>query len=232
MVTHLSWTRASALPALVANGVTAVRDEGGDLMELAVWAEGVRSGGLIGPTIFQVGPMLNGKSFNRYQYAIDSPEQARATVRLLKFEGVDGLEIERRVPKQVYLSLIAEAKAAGLPVGGKVPLEIWPVEASKAGQATIDNLETIYDGMFRDAHPNGLAAGIDAFLAPGGGSESVINAFRANGTAVTPCLSTFADAVSHVDRRANERPHYLYVARSNGLRRLSSPRQSLKNSRL
>ena len=31
MVTHLSWTRASALPALVANGVTAVRHEGGDL---------------------------------------------------------------------------------------------------------------------------------------------------------------------------------------------------------
>jgi imidazolonepropionase-like amidohydrolase len=60
MMTHLSWTHASAVPALVANAVTAVRDEGGDLRELAIWADGVRSGGLVGSTIFQVGPMLNG----------------------------------------------------------------------------------------------------------------------------------------------------------------------------
>lgn len=142
MVTHLSWSRESALPALVANGVTAVRDEGGDLAETAVWAEGIRSSRWIGPTIFQVGPMLNGKSFNRYQYALGSPEQARATVRLLKFEGVNGLEIERRVPNDVYASLIEEAKASGLPLGGKVPIGMTAVDVSNAGQSTIDNLET------------------------------------------------------------------------------------------
>jgi imidazolonepropionase-like amidohydrolase len=81
MVTHLSWTRASALPALVANGVTAVRDEGGDLRELAIWADGVRSGRLVGPTIFQVGPMLNGKSFNRYQYALGLAHRSRREPR-------------------------------------------------------------------------------------------------------------------------------------------------------
>jgi imidazolonepropionase-like amidohydrolase len=214
MVTHLSWTRVSALPALVANGVTAVRDEGGDLDELAVWADGVRSGRLIGPTIFQVGPMLNGKSFNRYQYALGSPEQARAAVRLLKFENVDGLEVERRVPKEVYFSLIAEAKAAGLPVGGKIPLEVTPIEASEAGQATIDNLETIYDGTFRAAHPTDLVASIDAFLGLSGDSEPLLNAFRKNGTAVTPCLSTFMDAVDYANRIPDQRPNYRYVAKS------------------
>ena len=66
--------------------------------------------------------MLNGKSFNRYQYALGSPEQARGAVRLLKFHGVDGLEIERRVPRAVYFELMKEAKAAALPVGGKVPI--------------------------------------------------------------------------------------------------------------
>jgi imidazolonepropionase-like amidohydrolase len=214
MVTHLSWTRASALPALVANGVTAVRDEGGDLRELAIWADGVRSGRLVGPTIFQVGPMLNGKSFNRYQYALGSPEQARATVRLLKFEGVDGLEIERRVPRDVYFSLMQEANGAGLPVGGKVPIEVTPIEASNAGQATIDNLETIYDGVFRTAHPNNVAEGIDAFLEADGASGTLLGILRANGTAVTPCVSAFADAIARANRNPDQCPNYRYVAKS------------------
>jgi imidazolonepropionase-like amidohydrolase len=214
MVTHLSWTRVSALPALVANGVTAVRDEGGDLGETAVWAEGVRSGRLIGPTIFQVGPMLNGKSFNRYQYALGSPEQARAAVRLLKFEGVDGLEIERRVPKDVYEALMQEANAAGLPVGGKVPLEVTASEASEAGQSTIDNLETIYDGVFGAAHEGNLAEGIDTFLMPAGASDTLAEALRRNGTAVTPCVSTFAGAIAGANKDPNLQPNYRFVARS------------------
>ncbi len=75
-MTHLSWTRASSLAVMAAQGITAARDQGGDLGETANWAQGVRDGRLIGQTIFQVGPMLNGKSFNRYQYAIGTPEQA------------------------------------------------------------------------------------------------------------------------------------------------------------
>ncbi len=67
MVTHLSWTRASARPALVANGITAVRDERGDFAEMAIWAEGVRSLRLTGPTILQVGPMLHGKGWQRWR---------------------------------------------------------------------------------------------------------------------------------------------------------------------
>jgi imidazolonepropionase-like amidohydrolase len=214
MVTHLSWTRASALPALVANGVTAVRDEGGDLGELAGWADGVRTGRLVGPTIFQAGPMLNGRSFNRYQYALGSPEQARAAVRLLKFEGVDGLEVERRVPRDAYIALMQEAKTAGLPVGGKVPIEVTPVEASKAGQSTIDNLETIYDGTFRAAHPNDVAEAIDVFLKAGGDADTLIAALRANGTAVTPCVYAFAEEIEQANRPASERPNDRYVAKS------------------
>jgi hypothetical protein len=130
--------------------------------------------------------MLNGKSFKRYRYALGSLEQARAMVRLLKFEGVDGLEIERRVPRDVYFTLMQEAKGAGLPAGGKAPIEVAPIEASNAGQATIDNLETIYDGVFRVAHPNNVAEGTDAFLEADGPSGTLISILRANGTAVTP----------------------------------------------
>lgn len=213
-VTHVSWTRASALPVFVANGITAVRDQGGDLAETAVWAEGVRSGRLIGPTIFQVGPMLNGKSFNRYQFALGSPDQARGAVRLLKAQGVDGLEIERRVPREVYAALMTEAKTAKLPVGGKVPMELTPAEASDAGQATIDNLETIYDGVFGAANDKDVIGGIDRFLAPGGGGDALFAKLARNGTAVTPSLYAVAYAVEHNDPARPRDPNYRYVARS------------------
>jgi len=213
-VTHVSWTRVSALPVLVANGITAVRDEGGDLAETAIWADGVRSGRIVGPTIFQVGPMLNGTSFNRYQYALGTPEQARGAVRLLKFQGVDGLEIERRVPRAVYFELMQEAKASALPVSGKVPMEVTPIEASNAGQATIDNLETIYDGVFGAAHEHDLIAGIDAFLKLEGGGTTLFATLTRNGTAVTPSLYAVAYALAHNDPAAPRDPNYRYVARS------------------
>jgi hypothetical protein len=59
METHLSWVRSCALPILVANGVTGVRDMGGNLTETAEWAQQISAGALIGPTILQVGPMLS-----------------------------------------------------------------------------------------------------------------------------------------------------------------------------
>jgi len=213
-VTHLSWTRASALPVMAAQGITAVRDQGGDLAETAIWAQGVRDGRMTGPTIFQVGPMLNGKSFNRYQYALGTPEQARGAVRLLKFEGVDGLEIERRVPRDVYAALMAEAKAAALPVGGKVPMEMTPAEASDAGQATIDNMEKLYDGVFAAAHQQDLIGGIDAFLAPAGEGQALFSTLARNHTAVTPCLYAVAYALAHNDPAAPRDANYRYVARS------------------
>src|SRR6266404_5477332 len=67
MQVHLSWTTASALPLLVANGITNVRDMGGRLEEIDEWRSKISAGLLVGPEIIRVGPMLNGKSFNRYQ---------------------------------------------------------------------------------------------------------------------------------------------------------------------
>lgn len=214
MVTHVSWTRANAFPVLVANGITSVRDEGGDFAETAVWAAAIKGGTLLGPTIFQVGPMLNGKSFNRYQYALGSPEEAQGAVRLLRFQGVDGLEIERRVPRDVYFALLAEAKAAGLSVGGKVPINVTPAEASNAGQTTIDNIETIYDDMFRASHEADMVGGMDTFLRPGGEGDTLFATLQRNGTAVTPCLATFASVIVHNDPSALPDLNYRYVAKS------------------
>jgi imidazolonepropionase-like amidohydrolase len=55
MHVHLGFARASAFPAFVANGVTAVRDLGGDLAEIDRWRTEIATGTRVGPLIVRVG---------------------------------------------------------------------------------------------------------------------------------------------------------------------------------
>jgi imidazolonepropionase-like amidohydrolase len=211
MEVHVSWCGKTALPLLLANGVTAVRDMGGNFGEIEGWKSNIASGVLTGPKIFQVGPMLNGQSFNQYQLATGSPEQARAIVRTLKFLGVSGLEVERRVDKNSYEALLDEGKKDGLPLGGHVPISVSPQEASNDGQATIENIESLYYGTFaKDIQTDSaLPAAIDRFL-ESGDSDRLFGLFAKNSTAVTPVLSALAVILEQPANEANNR----YVAHS------------------
>ena len=58
MHAHLSKARASSLGLFVANGVTTVRDMGGDYEELRQWRREVTAGTRLGPRILMPGPIL------------------------------------------------------------------------------------------------------------------------------------------------------------------------------
>lgn len=214
MQVHLSWTTASALPLLVANGITDVRDMGGRLEELNDWRTKIANGLLVGPGIVRVGPMLNGKSFNRYQMAIGTPEETRGVARALKFIGVDGIEIERRVDRDSYFALIDEAKRQGLPVGGHVPIGVKPEEASDAGQRTIEHIETLFEGTFSAGlKDNQLPEAIDRFLSSHA-ADALFAHFVANHTAYTPDLAMYQWSINALDRSAPPDPCLRYVALS------------------
>jgi imidazolonepropionase-like amidohydrolase len=151
MHVHLSWTSASALPVLVANGVTGVRDLGGALSELDGWRGRIEAGTLTGPRIIRVGPILNGKSFNRYQFVPGNAVETRAVGRFLKFLGVDFLKVHRRMERDSYFALVDEAKKIGMQVVGHIPMTVSPEEASDAGQATIEHVATLFEGTFSTA---------------------------------------------------------------------------------
>jgi imidazolonepropionase-like amidohydrolase len=59
-----------------------------------------------------------------------------------------------------------------------------------------------------------MAEGIDEFLEADGASGTLLGILRANGTAVTPCVSAFADEIAHANRNPDQRPNYRYVAKS------------------
>ena len=168
MQVHLSWMTGSALPLLVANGVTDVRDMGSQLDQIEDWRTRIAGELLVGPYILRVGPMLNGKSFNQYQMVVGPTEQARGVVRTLKFIGMDGLSLERRVNRDSYFALLDEAKREQIPVGGHIPIGIEPEEASDAGQATIENIDTLFEFMLKDGTAEEKIPGeIGKFLASG-----------------------------------------------------------------
>src|SRR5579871_4380700 len=77
------------LPLLVANGVTGVRDMGGDLPVLLDWREQIAAGKIPGPRMVVSGPMLDavlpsGKLRFPGSIAVTTPDSARAAVDQLQ----------------------------------------------------------------------------------------------------------------------------------------------------
>lgn len=151
MHVHLGVTRESAFPAFVANGVTAVRDLGGDLVELDRWRTEVAAGSRVGPLIVRAGPMLVGQDPLRFQVLIETPEQGRDTVRRLRAAGVEQIKV-KSMSRDAYFAIVAEARALGLPVTGHIPRTVSPEEASDAGQS-VEHVNTLFDGTFETARP-------------------------------------------------------------------------------
>jgi imidazolonepropionase-like amidohydrolase len=138
--------RASDLPVLVAYGVMGVRDMGNILSNVDKWRGEISSGTLTGPQIFRVGPILNGKAFGPVQVEITGESEARAAVRVLKNVGVDAIKTHRALPREAYFALADEAKKRAIPFVGHIPQTITPQEASDAGQASIEHVETLFEG--------------------------------------------------------------------------------------
>ncbi|HYP00554.1 MAG TPA: amidohydrolase family protein [Pyrinomonadaceae bacterium] len=213
MHVHLSWTKATALPVLVANGVTSVRDLGGRLGELDKWRTRINAGLLTGPRIVRAGPILNGQKFNTYQMVSGNAEETRGVVRALKEVGVDFLKTHRRMPRDSYFALVDEAKKQGLGLVGHIPMTVTPEEASDAGQVTIEHTETLFEGTFSAAlKGRKLPDAIRQFRAED--AEKLFARFVKNRTVVDPTLVAFRSFVNASDPSLPPDPRSRYVALS------------------
>jgi Amidohydrolase family len=136
-----------SLPLFVANGVTGVRDMGGDLDTLLAWRKEIAAGTLIGPRMVIAGPMLDGpKPRFPDSVSLASPEQARKTVDDLKSRGVDFIKVQSFILRDEYFAVADEAKKQHLTLVGHVPDVIRASEASDAGQKSIEHLTGIFEG--------------------------------------------------------------------------------------
>ncbi len=214
MHVHLSWTRSSALPVLVANGVTGVRDMGGHLGEIDEWRTKIAAELLVGPRIVRPGPQLNGQKFNPYQLLTGNPDETRGVVRALKEVGVDFIKVHRRMLRDSYFAAIDEAERQGLSLVGHIPMTVTPEEASDVGQATIEHIETLFEGTFAAALKDQEHWADAIRLWRGMEAEKLFARFVQNHTVVTPTLAGWRWFIEFSDPSLPPDPRSRYVAAS------------------
>ncbi len=139
------------LPLFIANGVTGVRDMGGDIPVLFAWRKQIAAGEIIGPRMIISGPMLDallpdGKLRFPSSIAVTTPESAVAAVDSLKAQGVDFIKVQSVISHDAYLAAAAEARKVGLPIVGHVPDKVRIREAIAAGQKSIEHLMGSFEG--------------------------------------------------------------------------------------
>ena len=120
----------------LANGVTTVRSMLGYPGQIAL-REKVKSGAMLGPTLYLAGPSFSGAGAN----AVQTPQQALERVHAQKAEGYDLLKVHPGLTREVYDAMARAAKEVGLEFSGHVPADVGLVHAIKSGQRTIDHLD-------------------------------------------------------------------------------------------
>ena len=135
-----AWSKQVLLPLLLANGITGVRDMGGDLNALLAWQRQIEAGEFLGPHIVAAGPFLvaSGRKTPE-QYPVANAEEARAAVDDLQKRGANFIKIISLPSRDAFFALADECKNRNIRFVGHLPLEISAAEASNAGMHSIEH---------------------------------------------------------------------------------------------
>jgi imidazolonepropionase-like amidohydrolase len=135
------------LPLFVANGVTGVRDMGGDLHQLLKWRDQISTGTILGPRMVISGPMIDGAPPHfPASVAVSTAAEGRKAVDDLKEGGADFIKVQSYIPRDAYFAVAEESKKQGMTFVGHVPDAIRASEASNAGQKSIEHYTGIFEG--------------------------------------------------------------------------------------
>ena len=137
-----AWDEKVIEPLYIANGVTGVRDMGGDPDVLESRRRRIDSGELLGPHILMAGPFLAAGKSDRQTIAVNTPEDARQAVDAVKKRGVDFVKI-LSVSRESYFAVADESAKQAIPMVGHVPYSVSVREAAAAGQKSIEHLTGI-----------------------------------------------------------------------------------------
>lgn len=135
------------VPLFIANGITGVRDMGGEIEILQEWRKEISAGTFIGPRIVMSGPMLDGPQ-PRFpsSIAVKTPEDGRRAVDDLKKRGADFIKLQSLIPREGVFAIAEEAKKQNITFVGHVPDSVRASEMSNAGQKSFEHLIGIFEG--------------------------------------------------------------------------------------
>ncbi|MDP9278388.1 MAG: hypothetical protein M3P00_03135, partial [Gemmatimonadota bacterium] len=131
-------------PLMIANGITGARDMGYYVDTTLSWKSRIASGREIGPRLV-VGARVDGpvNKARFVSHVVTEQDGVRAVDTLVrKKDGssrADFIKPYSWVPRAAYFGLAAEARKLNVPFAGHVPFSVSVVEASNAGQRSIEH---------------------------------------------------------------------------------------------
>ncbi len=184
---------AWALGEYVSHGITTVRDMGGRFETIDSLRREVRSGRLVGPRVFAVGPQIEHAASMQYiltkgssdvresapwdRLELLTPAAATRAVDSLVRLGVDFIKGRNFEDAATYWSVAAAARRAGRLFVGHPPVGIDAIALADSGQRTVEHW------YYPDNLPKLAPAEYDRIIAK----------YRTNGIAFVPTLSTWND---------------------------------------
>jgi imidazolonepropionase-like amidohydrolase len=135
-------------PVYVANGVTGVRDMGTTkpLPDLAALKKRVDTGDEVGPRFVYAGRIVDGRdSYPGMTLVVATPEEARRGVDMLVDAGADFIKVYESLSPESFYAIAQEARKRGVPFAGHVPHSVTAVEASEAGQKSMEHVFPFLD---------------------------------------------------------------------------------------
>ncbi len=133
-------TGRQLLGLYVANGVTGVRDMGGDFATIRGWRREIAAGTLIGPRIVAAGPYLEGRFSPIAHIEVHTPDDARRAVDSLASLGVDFVKVHSALPRETFFAAARAARARHLALAGHLSRNVTVEEASDSGQRSLEHL--------------------------------------------------------------------------------------------
>ena len=151
MHVHLAKAGASSPGLFVANGVTSVRDMGGDFALVRRWRDEIAAGVRVGPRIRAAGPILESaervrrmkargtvEPVDRFRAPVADTADAQRVVDSVARLGADFVKVRTATSPAIYATIASSARRAGLTLaahGDIVPLE----DMLRAGQNSIEH---------------------------------------------------------------------------------------------
>lgn len=137
------------LKLFMANGITTVRDAGGDLTTSVMeWKNAIGKGELLGPSIFTSGPKIDGPNSTwAGSLEVSNANEITKALDSLQQIPVDFVKIyDSRISGENYLNTIMQAEKRNLITSGHMPFTVTLEETITAGVDAVEHLYYVMKG--------------------------------------------------------------------------------------
>lgn len=210
------------LKLFIMNGITTVRDAGGDLTSsVMAWKQQIENKSLVGPAIFSAGPKIDGKNSTwAGSLVVETEDDISVALDSLQALNVDFVKLyDSRISGDLYLKTIQEATKIGLITSGHMPFTVTLDETLDIGIAGIEHLYYVLKGcsseekQITEAIKNGeygFWASMEKLIATYQDStaENTFESLKEHNTYVVPTLH-IGNVLSYLDEVNHENDSYL-----------------------